>query len=44
MLISDGMCSIINLQIDEDISTHLRDATMVVDIGAIISNVNARLT
>jgi hypothetical protein len=43
MLISDGMCSIKNLQIDEDISSYLHDATTVVDLGAIISKVNARL-
>jgi hypothetical protein len=43
MLISDGAAVIQNLQIDEDIAPHLRDATTVVDIGAIISTVNARL-
>jgi hypothetical protein len=43
MLISDGACSIVNQQIDEDISTLLQDATIVVDLGKIISNVNARL-
>jgi hypothetical protein len=43
LLISDGAAVIQNLQIDEDISSHLRDATIVVDLGAIISNVNARL-
>lgn len=43
LLVSNGVGSIINFQIDEDISTQLRDATIVVDIGAIISTVNARL-
>jgi hypothetical protein len=43
MLVTDGVGSIINLQIDQDISPHLRQATIVVDIGNIISTVNARL-
>jgi hypothetical protein len=43
LLVSDGACSIINLQVDEDIATQLKAATIVVDLGAIISNVNVRL-
>jgi hypothetical protein len=43
MLITDGVGSIINLQIDQDISPHLKEATIVVDLGAIIHTVNARL-
>jgi hypothetical protein len=43
LLISDGVAAVRNLQIDEEISTHLHEATIVVDIGAIIQTVNARL-
>jgi hypothetical protein len=43
MLISDGVGSIINLHSDEDISTYLQEATIVVDLGKIVSTVNARL-
>lgn len=43
MLITDGVGSIINLEIDQDLSPHLRETTIVVDVGAIISNVNKRL-
>jgi hypothetical protein len=43
MLISDGIGSIINLQADEDIAAYLQDATIVVDVGKIITNVNLRL-
>jgi hypothetical protein len=43
LLITDGVGSIINLQADQDISLHLSGATIVVDIGEIISTVNSRL-
>ena len=43
MLVTDGVGSIINLEIDQDLSPHLRETTIVVDLGAIISKVNARL-
>jgi hypothetical protein len=43
LLITNGVGSIINLQVDQDISPHLKDATIVVDLGAITSTVNARL-
>jgi hypothetical protein len=43
LLVSDGASSICNLQIDEDISMHLHEATIVVDLGKIISTVNSRL-
>lgn len=39
----DGCGSIINLQADQDISTYLQDATIVVDLGKIVSTVNSRL-
>jgi hypothetical protein len=44
MLISDGVGKIINLQADQDISSYLQEATIVVDLGAIIQKVNSRLT
>jgi hypothetical protein len=43
MLITDGVGSIINLHVDEDISTYLQEATIVVNLGAIISKLNLRL-
>jgi hypothetical protein len=43
LLISEGVAAVRNLQIDEELSTHLHEATIVVDIGAIIQTVNARL-
>jgi hypothetical protein len=43
LLISDGIGSIKNLQADEDIAAYLQDASIVVDIGKIISTVNSRL-
>jgi hypothetical protein len=43
MLISNGVGSIINLQADEDISSYLQETTIVVDLGKIVSTVNARL-
>jgi hypothetical protein len=43
MLISNGVGSIISLQADEDISSYLQEATIVVDLGKIVSTVNARL-
>jgi hypothetical protein len=43
LLVSNGVGSIINLQADEDIAAYLQDATIVVDIGKIISTVNSRL-
>jgi hypothetical protein len=44
LLVTDGIGSIINLQIDQDISPHLRETTIVVDLGTIISKVNSRIT
>jgi hypothetical protein len=43
LLITDGVGKIINLQADQDISSYLQEATIVVDLGQIVSNVNARL-
>jgi hypothetical protein len=40
---ADGVGSIINLHIDQDISSYLDSATIVVDIGEIISTVHSRL-
>jgi hypothetical protein len=40
---SDGLGSIINLQADQDISPYLQDATIVVDIGKIVTTVNSRI-
>ena len=40
---ANGVGSIIKLEADQDISSHLDTATMVVDIGTIISTVNSRL-
>jgi hypothetical protein len=39
----DGASSILNLQADQDISHYLQDATIIVDLGKIVSTVNARL-
>jgi hypothetical protein len=44
MLITDGVGSIINLQADQDISSYLQEATIVVDLGKIVSNVNSRIS
>ena len=43
MLVTDGVGSIINLEIDQDLLPHLRETTIVVDLGAIITKVHARL-
>jgi hypothetical protein len=43
MLITAGSASIINLQADQDVASYLDDATIVVDVGKIISTVNQRL-
>jgi hypothetical protein len=43
MTISDGVGSIINLQAEQDISSNLQEATIVVDLGKIITAVNMRL-
>jgi hypothetical protein len=43
LVTQDGAGSIINLQADQDISPYLQEATIVVDLGKIISAVNARL-
>ena len=43
LLVTDGIGSVINLEADQDILTHLKEATIVVDIGAITQTVNARL-
>jgi hypothetical protein len=43
LLVSNGVGSIMNLQADEDIAAYLQAATIVVDIGKIISTVNSRL-
>jgi hypothetical protein len=43
MLISDGVGKIINLQPDQDISSYLQEATIVVDLGKIVATVNSRL-
>jgi hypothetical protein len=39
----NGVGSIINLQPDEDILSYLQEATIVVDLGRIVSNVNSRI-
>jgi hypothetical protein len=43
MLIADGVGSIINLQADQDVSAYLQTATIIIDIGRIVSTVNSRL-
>jgi hypothetical protein len=43
LLISNGASSITRQEIDEDISTHLQEATIAIDLSKIISNVNKRL-
>ncbi len=43
LLITDGIGKIINLQADQDISSYLQEATIIVDLGQIVSTVNARL-
>jgi hypothetical protein len=43
LLVTDGIGSVINLEADQDILTHLKEATIVVDICSIVSTVNARL-
>jgi hypothetical protein len=43
LLVSNGVGKIINLQPEEDLSSRLHEATIVVDVGKIISNVNSRL-
>jgi hypothetical protein len=43
MTITDGVGSVISLQADQDIASHLQDATIVVDLGKIISTVNSRI-
>jgi hypothetical protein len=40
---TDGTGSIINLQADQDVTSFLDEAAIVVDIGRIIENVNSRL-
>lgn len=41
---SDGVCSIIGLEPDQDIAAFLKDATVVVNIGAILKTVNEKLS
>jgi hypothetical protein len=43
MMITDGVGKIINLQADQDVSAYLRNATIIIDIGRIVSAVNSRL-
>ena len=40
---SDGVCSIIGLAPDQDISAFLQEATVVLNVGKIIKSVNERL-
>jgi hypothetical protein len=40
---ADGVGSVANLEADQDITSFLREAAIVVDIGKIILNVNSRL-
>jgi hypothetical protein len=43
LLVTNGVGKIISLQADQDILSYLQEATIIVDLGKIVSTVNARL-
>jgi hypothetical protein len=41
---TDGTASIVNLDADQDVLSHLEAATIVLDLGKLISTVNSRIS